>query len=60
MLKSDFQVGSVGSGKSSLLAALLGEMERKEGSVEISGRVAFVPQQVQLSLNSRLECILTS
>ena len=49
MLKSDFQVGSVGSGKSSLLAALLGEMERKEGSVEINGRVAFVPQQVQLS-----------
>jgi len=38
-------VGAVGSGKSSLLAALLGEMERKEGSVEMRGRVAFVPQQ---------------
>ena len=40
------QVGAVGSGKSSLLAALLGEMERKDGSVEMRGRVAFVPQQV--------------
>merc|ERR1719500_735471 len=38
-------VGAVGSGKSSLLAALLGEMERKAGSVEMRGRVAFVPQQ---------------
>merc|ERR1719204_2162537 len=38
-------VGAVGSGKSSLLAALLGEMERKDGSVEMRGRVAFVPQQ---------------
>ena len=46
VLTSDFQVGAVGSGKSSLLLALLGEMERKKGRIEICGRVAFVPQQV--------------
>ncbi|CAM1331108.1 ABCC2 (predicted) [Pycnogonum litorale] len=38
-------VGKVGSGKSSLLAALLGEMKRKHGSTTIQGSVAYVPQQ---------------
>lgn len=28
-------VGPIGSGKSSLLAALLGEMERREGSISV-------------------------
>uniref|UniRef100_A0AAQ4P7R6 Multidrug resistance-associated protein 1 n=1 Tax=Gasterosteus aculeatus aculeatus TaxID=481459 RepID=A0AAQ4P7R6_GASAC len=36
-------VGHVGSGKSSLLSALLGEMDKLEGSV--AGSVAYVPQQ---------------
>uniref|UniRef100_A0A4W4EQB9 ATP-binding cassette, sub-family C (CFTR/MRP), member 3 n=1 Tax=Electrophorus electricus TaxID=8005 RepID=A0A4W4EQB9_ELEEL len=36
-------VGHVGCGKSSLVSALLGEMENLEG--EISGSVAYVPQQ---------------
>ncbi|XP_062999664.1 ATP-binding cassette sub-family C member 6 isoform X2 [Elgaria multicarinata webbii] len=38
-------VGQVGAGKSSLLSALLGELQRTEGSVEMKGTVAFVPQE---------------
>ncbi|XP_072549871.1 multidrug resistance-associated protein 1 [Salminus brasiliensis] len=38
-------VGHVGSGKSSLLSALLGEMHKQEGAVSIKGSVAYVPQQ---------------
>ncbi|XP_030646267.1 multidrug resistance-associated protein 1 isoform X2 [Chanos chanos] len=38
-------VGHVGSGKSSLLSALLGEMHKQEGSVSVKGSVAYVPQQ---------------
>ncbi|XP_026991190.1 multidrug resistance-associated protein 1 isoform X3 [Tachysurus fulvidraco] len=38
-------VGQVGSGKSSLLSALLGEMHKQEGSVSVKGSVAYVPQQ---------------
>ncbi|XP_063229527.1 ATP-binding cassette sub-family C member 3-like [Bacillus rossius redtenbacheri] len=38
-------VGSVGSGKSSLLSALLGELVRVSGRVNTKGSVAYVPQQ---------------
>uniref|UniRef100_A0A8C8K4S6 ABC-type glutathione-S-conjugate transporter n=1 Tax=Oncorhynchus tshawytscha TaxID=74940 RepID=A0A8C8K4S6_ONCTS len=38
-------VGHVGSGKSSLLSAMLGETEKRSGSVSIKGSVAYVPQQ---------------
>ncbi|XP_077561249.1 multidrug resistance protein mrp-7-like isoform X2 [Haemaphysalis longicornis] len=37
-------VGFVGSGKSSLLSAILGEMPCTAGSVVCTGRVAYVPQ----------------
>ncbi|KAK6059581.1 hypothetical protein COOONC_02793 [Cooperia oncophora] len=37
-------VGTVGAGKSSLLAALLGEMEKLHGYVGRRGMVAYVPQ----------------
>ncbi|KAF1319126.1 Abc transporter c family member 5, partial [Globisporangium splendens] len=37
--------GSVGGGKSSLCAALLGEMEKLSGSVFVRGRVAYYSQQ---------------
>ncbi|CAN7940136.1 unnamed protein product, partial [Ixodes hexagonus] len=37
-------VGFVGSGKSSLLAAIMGDMHRIEGSVEVAGRIGYVPQ----------------
>ncbi|KAJ7984782.1 hypothetical protein DPEC_G00358350 [Dallia pectoralis] len=38
-------VGHVGCGKSSLISALLGEMEKLEGDISIRGSVAYVPQQ---------------
>ncbi|GLH03628.1 Probable multidrug resistance-associated protein lethal(2)03659 [Gryllus bimaculatus] len=38
-------VGSVGSGKSSLISAFLGEMEKLTGRVNTKGSIAFVPQQ---------------
>ncbi|KZT33501.1 multidrug resistance-associated ABC transporter [Sistotremastrum suecicum HHB10207 ss-3] len=37
-------VGRVGSGKSSLLQSLIGEMRRSKGSVVFGGSVAYVPQ----------------
>ncbi|KAH8103346.1 multidrug resistance-associated ABC transporter [Cristinia sonorae] len=37
-------VGRVGSGKSSLLQALIGEMRRTRGSVVFSSSIAYVPQ----------------
>ncbi|KAH1086518.1 hypothetical protein AAZX31_07G115200 [Glycine max] len=36
--------GSVGSGKSSLLSGLLGEIYKQSGTVKISGTKAYVPQ----------------
>uniref|UniRef100_A0A1B0D0A2 ABC-type glutathione-S-conjugate transporter n=1 Tax=Phlebotomus papatasi TaxID=29031 RepID=A0A1B0D0A2_PHLPP len=38
-------VGPVGCGKSSLISALLGEMEKKQGKVNTDGSIAYVPQQ---------------
>ncbi|CAO2644874.1 ATP-binding cassette sub-family C member 3, partial [Lemmus lemmus] len=38
-------VGPVGCGKSSLVSALLGEMEKLKGTVSVKGSVAYVPQQ---------------
>ncbi|KAM4729257.1 ATP-binding cassette sub-family C member 2 [Anableps anableps] len=38
-------VGAVGSGKSSLMSALLGEMHSTKGFINIQGSIAFVPQQ---------------
>ncbi|MGH0114521.1 UNVERIFIED_CONTAM: hypothetical protein FKN15_019661 [Acipenser sinensis] len=38
-------VGHVGCGKSSLVSALLGEMEKLEGEISIQGSVAYVSQQ---------------
>ncbi|KAI5710679.1 hypothetical protein M8J75_010653 [Diaphorina citri] len=38
-------VGSVGAGKSSLVSALCGEMDKISGRVNTKGSIAFVPQQ---------------
>ncbi|XP_057633187.1 ATP-binding cassette sub-family C member 2 [Chionomys nivalis] len=38
-------VGTVGSGKSSLISAMLGEMENVRGHITIKGTTAYVPQQ---------------
>ena len=40
-----FVVGQVGAGKSSLISALLGEMDRRAGDACIVGSVAYVNQQ---------------
>lgn len=36
--------GSVGSGKSSLLSSILGEIPKLSGIVKVSGTIAYVPQ----------------
>eukprot|EP01029_Cantina_marsupialis_P002872 TRINITY_DN1275_c0_g1_i3.p1 TRINITY_DN1275_c0_g1~~TRINITY_DN1275_c0_g1_i3.p1 ORF type:complete len:1312 (+),score=504.07 TRINITY_DN1275_c0_g1_i3:63-3998(+) len=38
-------VGAVGCGKSSLISALLGEMQKTDGELKVSGSIAYVPQQ---------------
>ncbi|KAI8072721.1 multi drug resistance-associated protein MRP [Gongronella butleri] len=38
-------VGRVGAGKSSLMSALLGDMQKDQGSITLRGSVAYVPQQ---------------
>lgn len=38
-------VGTVGSGKSSLISAMLGEMEHVHGHITIKGTISYVPQQ---------------
>ncbi|CAB3400543.1 unnamed protein product [Caenorhabditis bovis] len=45
-------VGRVGSGKSSLLQALMGEMEKVGGFVGLHGRVSYVPQQPWMQNNT--------
>uniref|UniRef100_A0A8C7EUI1 Multidrug resistance-associated protein 1 n=1 Tax=Neovison vison TaxID=452646 RepID=A0A8C7EUI1_NEOVI len=51
-------VGQVGCGKSSLLSALLAEMDKVEGCVAVKGSVAYVPQQAWIQNDSLRENIL--
>ncbi|XP_055990712.1 multidrug resistance-associated protein 1 [Sorex fumeus] len=51
-------VGQVGCGKSSLLSALLAEMDKVEGHVAVKGSVAYVPQQAWIQNGSLRENIL--
>uniref|UniRef100_G3UKQ2 ATP binding cassette subfamily C member 12 n=1 Tax=Loxodonta africana TaxID=9785 RepID=G3UKQ2_LOXAF len=50
--------GNVGSGKSSLLAALLGQMQLQEGVVAVSGTLAYVSQQAWIFHGNVRENIL--
>ncbi|XP_035525425.1 multidrug resistance-associated protein 5 [Morone saxatilis] len=50
--------GGVGSGKSSLLSALLGQMTLLEGNVAVSGGFAYVSQQAWILNHSLKENIL--
>uniref|UniRef100_A0A4X2M0D4 ATP binding cassette subfamily C member 6 n=1 Tax=Vombatus ursinus TaxID=29139 RepID=A0A4X2M0D4_VOMUR len=47
-------IGQVGSGKSSVLSAILGEMEKLKGTVQRKGSVAYVSQQAWIQ-NSKLQ-----
>lgn len=51
-------VGGVGSGKSSLLAALAGDMRRTAGSVKCGARVAYCPQYAWIQNESVKENII--
>ncbi|KAJ6662481.1 hypothetical protein lerEdw1_011895 [Lerista edwardsae] len=51
-------VGQVGAGKSSLLSAVLGEMERIEGTAQRKGLVAYVSQQAWIQNSTLQENIL--
>ncbi|TMW55715.1 hypothetical protein Poli38472_010597 [Pythium oligandrum] len=51
-------VGAVGSGKSSLVSAMLGEMHRIRGTTAVRGSVAYASQQPWIQHNSVRENIL--
>ncbi|KAG0554912.1 hypothetical protein KC19_12G129500 [Ceratodon purpureus] len=51
-------VGTVGSGKSSLLACMLGEMPKLQGTVCVAGRTAYVPQGAWIQSGTIEENIL--
>ncbi|GAA6012116.1 hypothetical protein JCM10207_005134 [Rhodosporidiobolus poonsookiae] len=51
-------VGAVGSGKSSLLQALVGEMKRTRGDVEFGGTIAYGAQQAWMQSCSLKENVL--
>ena len=50
--------GSVGSGKSSLISSLLGQLRINTGSLGIDGKLAYVPQQAWIFHDSIRENIL--
>uniref|UniRef100_A0A158Q7H0 Multidrug resistance-associated protein 1 n=1 Tax=Elaeophora elaphi TaxID=1147741 RepID=A0A158Q7H0_9BILA len=51
-------VGKVGSGKSSLLSAILGEMNKLDGNMNVVGSVAYAPQQPWIQNLSLMDNIL--
>ena len=51
-------IGSVGSGKSSLLAGLMGELRKLSGRIELRGRIAFCSQQPWLISGTLRENVL--
>ncbi|XP_078524925.1 ATP-binding cassette sub-family C member 12-like [Lissotriton helveticus] len=50
--------GNVGSGKSSIISALLGQMHLKDGEVYLNGTLAYVPQQAWIFHGSVKENVL--
>ncbi|KAG0366036.1 hypothetical protein BGZ54_005893 [Gamsiella multidivaricata] len=51
-------VGRIGQGKSSLLSAIIGEMYKQEGTVNVYGDLAYVPQQAWIVNGSLKDNIL--
>ena len=52
-------VGAVGSGKTSLLQGLIGDMRRTEGSVRFGGSLAYCSQSAWIQVNFPLKIIET-
>ena len=52
-------VGPVGSGKSSLLQGLIGEMRRETGSVKFGGSVSYCPQNAWIQVPAPLRCTVS-
>ncbi|XP_050223926.1 ABC transporter C family member 10-like [Mercurialis annua] len=50
--------GEVGSGKSSLLAAILGEVPKTQGTIKVYGRIAYVSQTAWIQSGTVRENIL--
>ncbi|CAE6434162.1 unnamed protein product [Rhizoctonia solani] len=53
-------LGRVGSGKTSLLSAVVGEMIREDGSVKVNGKIAYAPQNAWIMNATIRENILFS
>ena len=53
-------VGPVGSGKSSLLQGLIGEMRKETGSVRFGGSVSYCPQNAWVQVPANLYCGVSS
>lgn len=51
-------VGKVGSGKSSLLNAMLGEMPLKSGSIAVNGKISYVSQETWIRNSSLKDNVL--
>ena len=50
--------GSVGSGKSSLMSTILGQLQIEEGSLGLDGSIAYVPQQAWIFHDTARENIV--
>ena len=53
-------VGPVGSGKSSFIQGLIGEMRRETGSVRFGGPVSYCPQNAWIQVSVPLRCAVSS
>lgn len=54
-------VGSVGSGKSSMLSAMLGDLTIQNGKIDVLGSIAYLPQQAWIqNLTIRRNIVFTS
>lgn len=51
-------VGQVGSGKSSFLSSILGEMTKFRGRMQLNGSISYVPQQAWIQNATVRENIL--
>ena len=50
--------GSAGSGKTSFISTIIGQLNIEEGSLALNGSIAYVPQQAWIFHNSARENIL--